>query len=252
MICLDSRNPRAAALLARLEERLPLDLLPPELCLAIGGDGWMLRCIRENGPGYVYLGLNAGHLGFLLNDVRDEAELDRAARALREGRWRAWAFPRLALTAHPVEGAPRAAEAVNDVYVERSSGSTARLRLRIDGVQVVDQMVCDGLIIATGLGSTAYSFSAGGVPCHPLVRALHVTPICPHTPRLSPFSLPESTTIELEVLDHARRPARVVADGVDHGPVERLRVCRAEPDVRLAFLDGHDFTATLVRKILRT
>ncbi len=252
MICLDPRNPQAGRLLAALRGRLDLDALPADLCLVVGGDGWMLRCIRDHGPDFVYLGLNAGHLGFLLNDVGETNGLDRAARALSEGRYQPHTFPRLAVEARTVEGALRRALAVNDVYVERSSGHTARLRLSIDGVQVVDQMACDGLIVATGLGSTAYSFSASGVPCHPLVRALHVTPICPHTPRLSPFSLPESTQIVIDVLDHDLRPARVVADGVETGTITQIRVARAEPDIRLAFLEGHDFTATLVRKILRT
>ncbi len=251
MICLDPRNPQAASLLEALSRELDLDRLPEELCLVIGGDGWMLRCVREQGPDRVYLGLNAGHLGFLLNDVQGADGLTRAARAIEEGRYRPYPFPRLRMEATTVDGERREALAVNDVYVERSSGHTARLSLRIDGVTIVEQMACDGLIVATGLGSTAYSFSAGGVPCHPLVRALQVTPICPHNPRLSPFSLPESTSIEIAVLDHALRPARVVADGVEHGTIRELRVARAEPDIRLAFLEGQELTATLVRKILR-
>lgn len=252
MICLDPRNPQAASLLESLSALTDLRALPEELAVVLGGDGWMLRCIREHGPDRVYLGLNAGHLGFLLNDAKDAAGVAHAAGALRERRWCTWSFPRLRLEADDEQGAPLAADAVNDVYVERSSGNVARLGLRIDDVTVVEKMSCDGLIVATGLGSTAYSYSAGGVPCHPLLRAVHVTPICPHAPRLSPLSLPEDTRVEVEVLDPLYRPVRVVADGVDLGSVTRIRVLRAERDVRLAFLEGHDFTATLVRKILRS
>lgn len=252
MICLDPRNPRAAELFEALRPHLDPADLPDELCLVVGGDGWMLRCIRENGPGLVYLGLNAGNLGFLLNEVRPLLEPAGLAAALRERRWLVQSFPRLGLDAWGDDGPPRHAEAVNDVYVERSSGHTAHLRLVINGLCVVERMVCDGLIVATGLGSTAYSFSAGGVPCHPLVRAVHVTPICPHTPRLSPFTLMEDARIEIEILHPERRPARVVSDGVDHGAAVRLCVARVEQDVRLAFLEGHHFTTALIQKILRT
>lgn len=249
MIRTDPNNPRATTLDAALRARLDVRALPPELCLVIGGDGWMLSSIRALGPDYIFLGLNAGHLGFLLNDV--SGELDAAAAALDAGRWQSWSFPRLKMTATPAEGDDFEAEAVNDVYVERFAGHTAYLQLHIDGVLVVERMVCDGLIVSTALGSTAYSFSAGGSPSHPLLRAVHVTPICPHSPRLSPVVLPESAEVAVSVLEHERRKARAVADGVDHGLIRQLRVQRASQDVRLAFLEGHRFTGTLIRKVLR-
>lgn len=251
MVRVDPRNPTALAMAERLASRLDLDALPEELCLVVGGDGWMLSVIGEGDPDTTYLGLNAGHLGFLLNDVRGSTGLETTAAALAEGRWRVLQLPRLQLQATAPDQSVTTALAVNDVYVERSSGNTTHLRLRIDGKPVVDQMSCDGLIVATALGSTAYSFSAGGVPCHPLVRAVHVTPICPHTPRLSPFTLPEGVRIDVEVLDGELRPARAASDGVNHGPVSRLQVEMAHADVKLAFLDGHDLTGTLIRKILR-
>lgn len=251
MIRIDPQNPRAIALGRSLEALLCPDALAPDLTVVIGGDGWMLSCIREGGTDSIYLGLNAGHLGFLLNDVPTEQALATAAEALLHRRYRPWIFPRLLMQAQRASGEEVRAEAINDVYVERSSGHTAHLRLSIDGTRVVDSMSADGLIVATGLGSTAYSFSAGGAPSHPLVRALNITPICSHSPRLSPFSLPAEAFVEVEVLEPEIRPARAVCDGVDHGLITRLSVGRAS-DVRLAFLEGHDFTGTLVRKILRT
>ena len=251
MIRIDPQNPRAIALGESLAGLLGQGALADDLVVVIGGDGWMLSCIREGGPEPVYLGLNAGHLGFLLNDVPTPDALAAAASALLKRRYKPWVFPRLAMFASRPDSEDTSAEAINDVYVERSSGHTAHLRLSIDGTRVVESMSCDGLIVATGLGSTAYSFSAGGAPSHPLVRALNITPICSHSPRLSPFSLPAEAFVEIEVLEPKIRPARAVCDGVDHGLVTRLSVGRAS-DVRLAFLDGHDFTGTLVRKILRT
>lgn len=250
MIWIDPQNPKAVALGEALAAHLRPDEVPSDVVVVVGGDGWMLSCVREGGPARTYVGLNAGHLGFLLNDLKGPDAVAAAAAALREGRFRTSLFPRLRMVAERAEGQTATAEAINDVYVERSSGHTAQLRVSIDGTRVVDAMSCDGLIVATGLGSTAYSFSAGGSPSHPLVRAIHVTPICPHSPRLSPFGLPADALVEIEVLHPEIRPARAVCDGVEHGLMRRLSV-RAGSDVRLGFLEGHDFTGTLVRKILR-
>ena len=123
--------------------------------------------------------------------------------------------------------------------------------MSINGDEVVERLICDGMLVATSLGSTAYSYSAGGVPCHPKVRSVAVTPISPHRPRLTPLVLPLHAVVELKALDLHRRPVRAVADGVDLGPVERIRVEDAQDEVRLAFLESHDFTRALFRKVLR-
>lgn len=252
-VVVDPHNPRAQVLLAAVQGAgLDLDRLDTRLHLVVGGDGFMLRTIRQRGPDGVFLGLNAGHLGFLLNDVRRPAAV---VAALHTHRWTAHAFPRLALQATPdtqAHAADITARAVNDLYVERATGQTAHLRLLIDGEVVVERLICDGILVSTALGSTAYSYSAGGVPSHPLVRALQVTPISPHQPRLAPMMLPVGAVVEVEAVDVHRRPVRAVADGVDLGHIVRMRVENAEDDVQLAFLEGHSFTRALVDKVLRT
>lgn len=273
----DPRNPRAASLAEALQGLVGDVLDGPEVQLVVGGDGWMLQCLHEAGPGGsadggdaredphdaegadeaalpepaaapVFLGLNAGTLGFLLNDVDDLAQVGAALRARA---WTAYAFPRLGMTATDPDGQTVRATAVNDLYVERRSGQTARLRLRVDDELVVERLVCDGLIVSTALGSTAYSFSAGGVPCHPRVPALQVTPIAPHGPRLSPTVLPLDVAIDIEALQPERRPVRGIADGIEVGPIVRMTVERTQPDVVLGFLEGHRFTRALIRKVLQ-
>jgi NAD+ kinase len=207
----------------------------------------MLQCIHELGTEPVFLGLNTGNLGFLLNDVED---LQSTARSLANGAWKRWSFPLLSATTTAPDGTTTTFQAVNDLYAERQTGQTAHVRLSIDGEVVVNRLICDGLLVATALGSTAYSHSAGGLPCHPTVPAIHVTPICPHRPRLTPFVVPVDATINVQMLDVARRPVVACSDGVDRGPVQQMRVQRAAEEVQLAFLDGHNFTRTLVRKIL--
>jgi NAD+ kinase len=246
-----SKNPRALNLAAELDAASPPLSLPADLCLVLGGDGTMLHAIAEHGPEPTYLGFNCGFLGFLMNDLRALDPAAHALEVLRQQSWSAHRFPRLTMRAHTANG-PVEGRAVNDVYVERQSGHTCHLRVSVDGHILADRIVCDGMIAATPLGSTAYSFSAGGPASHPLVRSINLTPICPHAPRLSPIVLPDRARVRIEVLNPDYRPARVVTDGEAHGDVHSVEVrCEAGDDVSLAFLAGHDFTGTLVHKVLR-
>lgn len=232
-----SAKPRALA----LDDQLGPIEGPEDLCLVIGGDGTMLEAIHRYDARYRYLGLNCGHLGFLMNEV----DVDTRAR-IEAGAWFAQRFPRLRMRCNGTTTL-----AVNDVYIERSSGSTCHLKVTVDGVEVVDRMVADGVIAATPLGSTAYSFSAGGPAAHPLLQAIHLTPICPHQPRLAPIVLPAASKVRVEVLEPELRPARVVVDGEGIEGANVVEIDWAESGVDLCFFDGHDFTSTLMRKILR-
>jgi NAD+ kinase len=255
---IDHQNQRAVALGRYLERHLDLGSLPKNLCLVLGGDGTMLRAIRDLGDRYTYLGLNFGRVGFLMNDVESHSVV---LRLLAEGRYQVHDLPRLALEAwiEPTETEQRRhrdeervvhALALNDVFVERMTAQSCHLRVTIDGASVVDNLVCDGIIVATALGSTAYSLSAGGPACHALLDSIHVTPICAFSPRLIPIALPMTARVSIEPLSRANRPVRAVADGIGYPQVQRLEIRNSGLDVRLAYLEGHDFTATLFRKVL--
>ena len=116
MIRIDPQNPRAIALGESLAGLLGQGALADDLVVVIGGDGWMLSCI-------------------LLNDVPTPDALAAAAGALLKRRYKPWVFPRLAMFAARPDSEDTSAEAINDVYVERSSGHTAHLRLSIDGTR---------------------------------------------------------------------------------------------------------------------
>lgn len=248
MIRCDERNPAARALRDRLAPHLPDGIPGEDLVVVFGGDGFLLKTVAELGTDPTYVGLNAGTLGFLLNDVDDAAAV---AADLRARRLSANAFPLLHATIETSAGPIVTDRAVNDVYLERASGQTARLSIAIDGVPVVESLVADGLIMATALGSTAYSFSAGGVACHPGLSILAVTPICPHHPRLHPFALPDTATVQVRVHSSDRRPVRVVVDGRTTEPVEAVTVAYRGESVRLGYLPGRDFTRRMIQKILR-
>lgn len=247
MIVHDPRNPKAVKMAAALTHKSPELATRDDLTLVLGGDGFMLHTVHAYGFDRLYLGLNAGTLGFLLNDASD---LDVVVDTLGRGGWREHRFPLLEARVQLGVGDPVRAYAMNDVYLERSTGQTARISLAIDGHPVVEQLSADGLILATALGSTAYSFSAGGSPCVPSLPVMCVTPICPHKPRLSPFVLPYGARATIEVFSPERRPVRVVVDGRDFEDVRRMQIGPTDHQVRMAYLQGHDFTGEMVAKLL--
>lgn len=246
MIVADPRNPRAQALSEALEPLI--EVVHDDLAIVIGGDGFLLHTVHTHGFDTAYLGLNAGTLGFLLNDV---TSVDKTAALINEGRFTRRRFPVLEGRATTVGGDVHALSAVNDIYLERASGQTARLELSFDGHLAVDALVADGIIFSTAVGSTGYAFSAGATASHPTLSTLTVTPICPHQPRLPPINLPRGSRAEARVIAAERRPVRAVADGRQYPDVVHLEVALGEERLCLAYLDGHDFTARMIDKLLR-
>ena len=249
MIVWDKHNPSAVQLHSELLTLLPSDrTLDDSVIVVIGGDGFLLRTADEYGIDCAYLGLNAGHVGFLLNNV---GSLQETARDISEKRWKEYAFPLIEAEIEHDDGQRSVHRAINDIYLERMTGQTARVSLTIDGHHVVRELVADGLVFATALGSTAYAFSAGSIPVHPELSVLQVTPICPHVPRLTPFTLPANATAHVEVHDRRWRPVRAVTDGRGHDNVCTVGVRQSEHKVRLCYLTPHDFTQQLLTKIVQ-
>ncbi len=242
MIVADAANRKAMDLAEALTTR---GVSLGATVVVIGGDGFLLRTIRERGLGETYLGLHAGRLGFLLNDPGADPDvlaerLTTCVPTIRE-------LPVLEATA---DGA--VATAVNDVVFERASHATAHLALTVDGETVLDPLAADGLIVSTPQGSTAYSLSAGGPPLHPDVVAMVVTPICPHLPRLRPFVLGGNSVVTIAVRNVGRRPVRAVVDGIPLPLSESVTVRLRPGALRLAYLPGEGLSHRLVRKVLRT
>lgn len=246
MILADPRNPRAQARLARLEPRLPE--LPDDLVLVLGGDGHMLACMHEHGVRRTYLGVNCGRVGFLLNDADDDALIQ----ALEDRAWTVREVNRLKLEGRTVDGKKVLDRALNDIYLERMSGQTAHLHIAVDGETIVERLVCDGVIISTALGSTAYALAAGGAACHLGLSLVQLTPIAPHSPRLPSIVLSSDCVIDVTVQHPQKRPVRAVSDGRDHIRVAQVTVRQTRGKVKLAFLEGHHPTHALVRKLIRS
>lgn len=212
----------------------------PDLVISLGGDGTFLAAVRrflDDGP--AFLGLNAGHLGFL-----QEAELsgvEAAVERLRTGRFHVEQAGLVEVeTAGPGDTAGRQRHhALNDVVVERRGTRTLRLTLRVDG-SPLEAFVADGVLVASPLGSTAYAFAAGGAIVHPGCRVLQVVAINVHRSRLStafdaPLILPAGTTIGIEVDWGRARVPRLVVDG-EEAPLEpgqEVRVRLSDRHVRV-------------------
>jgi NAD+ kinase len=250
-LCLPAHPTDRALLLEKAVRAVVPEQDFPDIHVVLGGDGTLLATIHRNRGQGRYLGINCGTLGFLMNDWPGEPEAValELKNLLEQGRLNSYAFPCLEVEAEEFAESPFLA--INDCYVARDSGQTCHLRVKVGGVEIVSKMVCDGIIASTPLGSTAYSFSAGGPISHPLLSAIHLTAICPHSPRLVPMVLPPMTMIEVEVLNADRRPARLSVDGLERGLATRLNVRQSQTCVSLTFRPEHDFTATLVQKILK-
>lgn len=181
-----------------------------EVIVAIGGDGFMLQTLhmllerRQTAPVY---GMNRGTVGFLMNDWSMDQLDDRLARAKR------FEVSPLKMEAETIDGARVVLPAINEVSLLRETRQTAKLEIAVNGRVVLDELVCDGVLVATPAGSTAYNLSANG-PILPLGSALQaLTPISPFRPRRWRGAiLPDSATVVFRVLEPVKRPVSAVAD----------------------------------------
>ncbi len=176
--------------------------------IALGGDGHFLKTLHENfDTGYPVFGMNCGSVGFLMNKFSIE-NLDQRVKNARHV-----TLHPLAMQARDAEGNTRKELAVNEVALQRSSPQTAKIEIKVDGVVMMEELMGDGIIVATPIGSTAYNLSAGG-PILPLrSETLALTPVSPFRPRRWRGAILDHTVeFELTVLEHEKRPVYATAD----------------------------------------
>ena len=193
-----------------------------ETLVALGGDGFMLQTLHgmlEEGPAKPVFGMNRGTVGFLMNDWRMDQLPERiaAAKAIR--------VAPLQMRATTVGGDTFTYAAINEVSLLRETRQTAKIEISVNGRVALPELACDGVLVATPAGSTAYNLSARG-PILPLqAKMLALTPISPFRPRRwSGAILPDDTGICFTILEAKNRPVSAVADQIEVRDVARVEV----------------------------
>ncbi len=227
-----SDRPEAQEARARLAERYG-DVGPEsaQAIVALGGDGFMLETLHGAiGRGKPIYGMNRGSVGFLMNEYGEDDLLGRINAAER-----AVIHP-LAMVAIDSQRRQHRALAINEVSLLRQTRQTAKLRISIDGKVRMGELVCDGVMVATPAGSTAYNLSAHG-PIVPLdAKVLALTPISAFRPRRWRGALLSHTArVTIEVLEADKRPVSAVADNFEARNVVEVHV-QEDRDVSLQML----------------
>ena len=214
-----------------------------DVIVALGGDGFMLQTLHDTQtlPAPVY-GMNRGTIGFLMNDYNP---LDLNARL--EGAEEAEINP-LAMTAVDADGVEHFALAINEVSLLRAGPQVAKLKITIDDRVRMEELVCDGALIATPAGSTAYNYSAHG-PILPIGSdVLALTAVAAFRPRRWRGALlPKRVTVRFDVNEAEKRPVMADADGNSVQNVVSVEI-RSEPSIthRILFDPGHGLEERLI------
>ncbi len=206
-----------------------------DVVVALGGDGFMLEVLhRHMGSGLPIYGMNRGSVGFLMNDFEERNlhhRIELAEKAI---------IHPLRMTAIDSRGERHEALAINDVSLLRETRQTAKLRIVIDGRTRLEELICDGALVSTPAGSTAYNLSAHG-PIIPIdAQILALTPISAFRPRRWRGALlSHKATVAFEVIEAAKRPVSAVADNYEVRGVVRVEVVQ-DRSISLAMLFDAD------------
>lgn len=202
-----------------------------DVIVALGGDGFLLQTLRETmSKGKRVFGMNRGTIGFLMNQYSERNLPDRIAKAVPE------TIRPLEMEAVDADGKVSKALAINEVALWRQSYQTAKIRISVDGKVRLEELSCDGVMVATPAGSTAYNLSAYG-PILPLdAPLLALTPVSPFRPRRWRGALISNhSTVRFDVLESAKRPVNAAADHTEVKAISSVTV-----------RESRDATATLL------
>jgi len=204
-----------------------------DIVVALGGDGFMLQTLHAfMNSGKPIYGMNCGSVGFLMNEFREDALIERLEAALETK------IRPLAMTARDAGGQTHKAYAINEVSLLRQSYQAAKLRIVIDGKTRLEELICDGIIVATPAGSTAYNLSAHG-PILPIYAPLlAITPISAFRPRTWRGALlPDHVEVRIDILEATKRPVNAVADNVEFKSVVEVTVAEDKTAQSLILFD---------------
>lgn len=214
-----------------------------DVIVALGGDGFMLRTLHatQDLPAPVY-GMNRGTIGFLMNEYSEADLMERLKAAEQE------IINPLSMTAMDRQGGLHRALAINEVSLLRAGPQAAKLRISVDGRLRLSELVCDGALLATPAGSTAYNYSAHG-PILPIGSdVLALTAIAAFRPRRWRGALlPKTARVRFDVLEADKRPVMADADSISIMDIDWVEI-RSEPKIehRILFDPGHGLEERLI------
>jgi NAD+ kinase len=196
---------------------------PPEeaeVIVALGGDGLMLQTLHQfMHTGIPIYGMNCGSVGFLMNDYSEENLIERLNTADET------IIHPLIMTATDVNGNVKEAKALNEVSLWRQTYQAAKLRISVDNKIRLKELICDGALVSTPAGSTAYNLSAHG-PIIPInASLLALTPISPFRPRRWKGALlPSHAHVTFDIIEPEKRPVSVSADHDEFRNVKKVQI----------------------------
>jgi NAD+ kinase len=218
-----SDNPEAAQARQALHARYDgVDVEEADVIIALGGDGLMLQTLHASMKnGTPIFGMNCGSVGFLMNRYEEDNLRERLAAAKLS------LLHPLKVTTTSVSGESHEALAINEVSLLRESAQAAKLQISIDGRVRMEELVCDGVLLSTPAGSTAYNLSAHG-PILPIDAALlALTPISAFRPRRWRGAiLPEVAQVTITTLETSKRPVSAVADHAEFRNVSEVHIAQ--------------------------
>jgi len=241
-----SQTPEAEAarkaLAARYGDTKPADA---DVIVALGGDGLMLQTLHKfMSSGKPIYGMHRGTVGFLMNEYAEDKLKERINAA------KTTLVHPLLMRATDTGGRVHESHAINEVSVFRQSYQAARLRILVDGKQRLEELIADGVLVATPAGSTAYNLSAQG-PIVPIdASLLALTPISPFRPRRWRGALlPDKAKVTIEVLEASKRPAAAVADHDEVRDVAKVEVSMDRSfSLHLLFDPDHNLDERILRE----
>ena len=214
--------------------------------VVLGGDGFMLQTLHQMLDDHRVIpayGLNLGTVGFLMNRYRQDLKIaERIARARR------LAVSPLRMTAVTNDGAQHRYCAIHEVSLLRETRQTAKIEVSVNGKVRIAELACDGVLLATPAGSTAYNLSANG-PILPLgSNMLALTPISPFRPRRWRGAiLPDKFPVTFRVLEAAKRPVAAVADQKEVRDIAEVHLeIACDQELTLLFDPGHSLDDRIV------
>ncbi len=217
-----------------------------DVVIAVGGDGFMLHTlhnhIEDDVPIY---GINKGTVGFLMNEYSEKNLIERVNSATDSK------IHPLKMTCTCADGSVKEALAINEVSILRTTGQAAKIQINIDETTHLDELVCDGVLLSTPAGSSAYNYSNGGMILPISSNLLALTPISPFRPRRWRGALlPNTARVRLDIHKYKTRPVKAVADNFEVDDVTSVEIALdTTRTIHLLFDSGHTLEERIMREM---